>query len=103
MAQDQQLISADQVLKNLLSVIDVTTPDSGMLRGRLVLWFRMGQTDSNRGYSLAVAGNSYDEASLNAIWDVLNQARQVLGLPTNDTSRAGAVLVHSVPKESPPA
>ncbi len=82
--------TAETVLRNIVSVLDVNIPDSGLLEGRLTLW---GLAGPEHRMSLCVAGNSYEEALLNAIWQALNQAKQTLGLPTTEPDPSLAFVV----------
>lgn len=75
---ETRVVSAEEALKALVGCLDVNIPKDGLARDRMVLWYVAGP---QQRLVLSIAGNSFEEASLNSIWGALNQARRVLGMP----------------------
>ena len=59
----------DDLLKEIRNLIRVNIPESGLCKGRMVLW------GGGIGHEIAlcVASNSYEEAVLNSLWGLLKE------------------------------
>jgi hypothetical protein len=93
--------TAEQILEWFVSHLEIKAFEMGgqVIKDKhgdtkLALTYVLSQ-NPRQTYGLVIAGNSYDEACLGELGNVLNAARKLLGKPVIPLS-AGAVLVQKV-------
>jgi hypothetical protein len=64
-----RLVADKDRLKNIRDLIRIDIPESGLCKGKMVLW------GGGIGHEIAlcVSGNSYEEAVLNSLWGLLKE------------------------------
>ena len=80
---DMQAVRIRRSLETLLGHLEVTVPEEGLLKGKLVLWYIPYPKEPERRDPLVVANNSYQDASLNALAFRLKEAKSSLEGPSS--------------------